>query len=70
MQRIKANAVDVLKQIVEKKGWHKGLIKNHAMVKSDVLKNELSYKKTCKILAVLGWHKVREETWEKTNHTK
>lgn len=66
------NAIDLLKQIVKKRMWHKGRIEPRlaAMTKINVTENKLSYEKASAILELLGWEKVQEESWAETNLQK
>ena len=63
---IAANAVEILKEIVQHRNWHQGLIERRlaGVTKQNVLAGKLSYEKAKEILTLLGWKKVHEEVWK------
>lgn len=63
------NAVDLIIEIMKKRNWHEGKIERRkaSNYKKRAGEGELSYDKSCEILDILGWEKIKEETWEKSN---
>jgi len=59
------NAVDLLKKVMESREWHQGLIERRkaAMYKSLINRNKLSYEKSCELLNILGYRKIKDEVW-------
>jgi len=60
------NAVELLKQVVQRRNWHQGRIERRLAgeTKKNVLAGKLSYEKASAILVLLGWEKVKEESWK------
>lgn len=65
------NAVDLLKQVMEKREWHQGLIERRKAATYKILihRSKLSYEKCCEILMLLGYVKIKEEVWKIKNKT-
>jgi len=62
------NTLDFLKEIMQERKWHKGLVgkPNEAGVYKSLAKNnKLSHEKASEILEILGYRKVKNEVWEK-----
>lgn len=67
------NAVDLLKNVVQERNWHKGLIERRlaAVTKQNLNAGKLSYEKASQILKLIGYQKIKEETWQiKKNQKK
>lgn len=63
---INLSATDLLKKVVQDRNWHQGKIEHRlaAMTKTNLSRGKISYEKACEILILLGWQKVKNETWE------
>lgn len=64
---IKNNPIEILKTVVQKRNWHQGKIERRLAfeTKKNTLADKLSYEKASKILELLGWEKIEEETWQR-----
>lgn len=62
---IEKNAIDALKEVMETRNWHKGLIvPNVASGYKWLAKNgNLSHEKATEILELIGFERVRTEAW-------
>jgi predicted Ser/Thr protein kinase len=67
-KKINKNAVELLKEVVQQRMWHQNKIELRlaAMTKVNVMAGKLSYEKASAILRLLGYEKLKEETWNKT----
>lgn len=66
-KEIQGNAIKVLKDLMQVRKWHQEkYTPTKASGYKDLLnKGKLSYEKSIEILHLLGYKKVKEETWEK-----
>jgi len=64
-----ANAIEILKEVVQSRNWHKGLIKRNiaSELKRNLVKGMVSYEKACQVLVLIGYEKVEEEVWQIKN---
>ena len=62
--KINNNAIEILQKVMQNRNWHKGLIERRlaAVTKQNAMAGKLSYEKSCEILELLGWQKIKEET--------
>jgi len=67
MDTIQANAIDLLKQLMQQRNWHNGIMpaKTAAAYKSLLKKNKLSYSRACRMLYQSGWQRTQHELWMK-----
>lgn len=67
MTKINKNAIELLKSLTTRQDWDNGAFSpalKHRY-RTRVNSGKLSYEKACEILEVLGYEKVKEETWKK-----
>jgi hypothetical protein len=60
------NAIDLLKEIVQKRNWYDGNISRQLafQYKKYLKENKMSYKKATEILNILGYEKINDESWK------
>lgn len=64
---IKENAIEVLKRTMQERNWYDDKLERRkaAMYKTLIERNKLSYEKACELLFLLGYEKIKEESWQK-----
>jgi hypothetical protein len=61
------NAIDLLKEITQKRNWYDGKISRQLafQYKKYLKENKISYKKAVEILEILGYEKINDESWKR-----
>lgn len=61
------NALDLLKQVVQKRNWHGGLMDRNvrSKIKTNLKKGLVTYKRACEVLELIGYEKTKDEIWAK-----
>ena len=61
------NAINVLQSVMKKRKWYGNKIERRKanVYKNLLSKEKLSYQKASEILVIIGWSKIKEETWNK-----
>jgi hypothetical protein len=64
--KINNNAIEVLGTLMEQRGWYADKIERRKAntYKTLLGRGKLSYQQAVKILDLLGWKKIKEETWQ------
>lgn len=66
MNKINKNAIDLLKSVMEQRLWYGDKIERRKAntYKNLINKGKLSYEKSCEILLLIGYSKIKEEVWQ------
>lgn len=64
--KVNINAVALLIEVSKKRNWHEGRIERKiaSQTKKNLILGKVSYQKASAILALLGYVKVQDESWE------